>query len=217
MICANNEGVCGGIFVPNLAFGAMIASLISDGLIALGLVEPQYYTILIVVGMASFLAAASRTPITAIIFAAEALCIVNNILPVIFGVAVSYIIVEASGKMSFTDTVIESRAERARHGKPLFIVESRMIVKKGSFADDMEIRDIIWPPSCTILSIDRDSAHSLNHNSHKVYEGDMIHIHCQTNDPEKTIKILESILGEDQDRVYVQITPCSEDHLVPME
>ena len=218
MICANNEGVTGGIFIPNLAFGAMIASLITEGLIALGLVDGQYYVILIVVGMASFLAASSRTPITAIIFAAEALCIAGNMIPVVFGVMVSYLIAEASGKMSFADTVIESRAEAAHHGKTPLIVDSFMTVQKGSFADGMEIRDILWPSTCAVLSVDKTASHSVQRGEHQIYAGDILHLHYQTYDAESTMQTLIAIMGEQPaEQMREQTHSGSDEHLVPAD
>ena len=217
MIYANHEGVSGGIFVPTLAFGAMIASLISDGLVALKLIDGQYCTILIVVGMAAFLSASSRTPITAIIFAAEALCVASNIVPVILGVVVSYLIAEVSGKTSFTDTVIEARAEAAFHGKASVIVNSHMTVQKGAFADGMETRDILWPPTCAVLSIDRKSSHALHHNTHEIREGDVLHLHYQTTDPDQSMKMLTAILGDQPDNQRIRAHLGSDDHLVPLD
>ncbi|MBR5139542.1 MAG: chloride channel protein [Clostridia bacterium] len=199
MICANNEGVSGGMFVPNLAFGAMIASLIMELFISIGAIDEEYYTILVIVGMASFLVASSRAPITSIAFAAEALCVASNILPVIMGVITSYIIAEFSDKKSFTETVIESRAESAHEGKDPVIVYSHMTVGKHSFADGMEIRDIIWPPTCAVLSIDRKQSQSIHDGTQEIREGDELHLHYQTYDPEKTLAALISILGEQPD------------------
>ena len=217
MIFANNEGVSGGIFVPNLAFGAMIASLIAEGLISLNLIEKQYYVILIVVGMASFLAAASRTPITAIAFSLEALCIASNVFPVILGVVVSYIIAEFSGNSSFTDAVIESRVKKAHRGKDAVIVYSHMTVMAGSFAEGIEIRDILWPPTCAVLSIDRNASPSLNHDGQKLCEGDVLHLHYQTYEPEETLKMLTAILGEQPIDLNMRSHLGSEAHLVPLD
>ena len=217
VICANNEGVSGGLFVPNLAFGAMIASLVSDGLITLRLVDSRYYTILIVVGMASFLVASSRTPITAVTFAAEVLCVSTNIFPVILGVVVSYIIAEISDKTSFTDTVIESRAEKYHRGKTPVIIYSHMTVQKDSFADGMETRDILWPPTCTVLSIDRNLSHCVHHGAQQLREGDELHLHYQTYDPEETLEMLTAILGKQPENQRMRSHPGSEDHLVPLD
>ena len=217
MICANNESVSGGIFVPNLAFGAMIASLLADGLIAIRLVEEEYYVILIVVGMASFLAAASRTPITAIAFAAEALCIASNIFPVVVGVVVAFLIVEASGKLSFADAVIEARVESAHRGKVAVIVDSHMTVQAGCFADGMETRDILWPPTCAVLSIDRNRSHALHHNAQEIREGDVVHLHYQTYDPDQTMEMLTAILGEQHDDQQIKAHLGSDEHVVPLD
>ena len=214
MIVANNQGVSGGMFVPNLAFGAMIASIMSDGLIALNLIDEQYYAILIIVGMASYLAASSRTPITAVVFAAEALCISSNIFPVIFGVAVSYIIAELFDKICFTEVVIESRVEAAHRGKDAIIVYSHMTVQKGSFADGMDTRDILWPPTCVVLSIDRKLSRSVHYGAQELREGDVIHLHYLTHDPDQTMKMFTAILGEQPDE-RSEAHLGSEDHLVP--
>lgn len=216
-VCANHEGVSGGVFVPTLAFGAMIASVMADAFIALGLVEEQYYVILIIVGMASFLSASSRTPITAIAFSAEALCGAGNIIPVVFGVVVSYLIAEISGDTSFADTVIESRTEAAHHGKTAVIVDSHMKVRKGSFADGMEIRDILWPPTCAVLSIDRKRADFLRHSPYEIREGDLIHLHYQTYNPEQTMELLTSILGNQPDDKNARTHLGGDDHIVPSD
>ena len=217
MICASNAGVSGGIFVPSLTFGAMIASLVAEALIALGLIGEQYYAILIVVGMASFLSASSRTPITAITFAAEALCFASNLFPVICGAVVSYIVAEVSGKISLADAVIEAHAEAAHRGKEPVIVSSHLTVQKGAFADGMEIRDILWPPTCAVLSIDKKLSHALHHSAHEVREGDVLHLHYQTYDPEKTMEMLTAILGEQSADHRITTHSGSEDHLVPLD
>ena len=215
MIFANSEGVTGGIFVPNLAFGAMIASLVSDGLISTGIVEEEYYTILIVVGMASFLAASSRTPLTAIIFSAEALCVASNVMPVVFGVVVSYCIVEISGKISFADAVIEARAEAVHEGKSPIIVNTFFTVQEDSFADGMEIRDILWPPTCTVLSIDRNLSNEHHQSSHELRSGDVVHLHYLTYDPDQTFATLSAILGEQSEDERTRTHLGSVDHIVP--
>lgn len=217
MLCANKTGISGGIFVPNLAFGAMVASLVSEGLVALGLLDGAYYAILVVVGMASFLAASSRTPITAVAFAAEALCVSSNILPVILGVTVSYIAAEILDKKSYTETVIDSRAEAARQGKEAVIVYSHMTVQKGAYADGMQMRDILWPPTCAVLSIDRNRSRAVRHGVDELREGDELHLHYQTYDPEQTMQMLTAILGEQPESPKMRSHLGSAEHLVPLD
>ena len=216
MLIANNDGVSGGMFVPTLALGAMIASLISDGLIALGLIGKEYYAILIVIGIAAFLSASSRIPLTALTFAAEALCVVSNMLPAAVGVVVAYIVVEMLGVPSFTDTVIESKAHKAHEGKTPLVVDTHMRVQKGAFAIGMEIRDILWPTTCTVLSVNKQYA---PHGSHAgvINEGDVLHLHYRTYNPEETVHLLTDILGDQPEDSDAMVYTVDETHVTPVD
>lgn len=194
MISANNEGVSGGVFLPVLTFGAIIGALIARAFIAAGIIDELCYPIFVVVGMAAFLAAASRTPITALTFSAEALCGIANLLPLAVGVAVSYIIIETVGIPSFNDTIMEAKVELENRGKTPAIVSAHLRVAAGSFAVGKEVRDILWPPTCAVLSVDKNNAqHAPNWQG--LSEGDVLHLHYQTYDAEATMRVLEDILG----------------------
>ena len=216
MVIANNEGVTGGLFVPTLAFGAMIAYLVSKGLITLGLISDEYFEILIVIGMASFLSASMRTPITAITFSAEALCGFTNIIPIAFGVLSSYLVAELSGKCSFTDTVIESRAESIHMDRLPAIIDTHVTVKAGSFAQGQEIRELLLPPTLTVLSIDSAKSDAPRHTG-ALHEGDVLHIHYQTYRARDTIEILSHIFGEQENDEHTKIHFGSDEHIVPLE
>ena len=72
LLLANNAGITGGIFVPSVAFGAIIGKLCSMGLIAAGLLPQSYELIMVVIGMASFLAASFSASLRALLtFAGE--------------------------------------------------------------------------------------------------------------------------------------------------
>lgn len=216
MIWANNTGVSGGLFVPTLAFGAMISSLVADALIALGLVDGQYYAIFIVVGMASFLSSSSRIPLTALTFAAEGLCVAANILPVVVGVVVAYIVAELTGKLAFTDTVIEAKSHDCHAGKTPIVVDSHMRVAHDAFAIGMEIRDILWPPTCTVLSVHKRIPSS-GHDAGRISEGDLMHLHYLTYDPEETFALLTDIVGSQTDDYSARTHESGDDHHVPAE
>lgn len=213
---ANGEGVTGGVFVPTLALGAILAAIVADVLVSLGAIDPAYRAVLIAVGMTAFLAASSRTPVTALAFAAEALCGVNNIIPLGIGVTVAYLIVELSGTVAFTDTVIEAKAEYAHQGRTPVIVDTHMVVQEDSFAVGKETRDILWPPTCAVLSVDKSKSHGQHHFT-CVEAGDVLHLHYQTYDPEATLRTLTYILGEQPMDPDVSTHLGSEDHCVPLE
>ncbi len=200
MIIANNVGVTGGLFVPTLAFGAILGALSAHFLIFTGMMNEQYYVIVVLIGIASFLGALSRTPIIAITFCVEALGAASNILPIIVGVAVSYLIVEGFGVTAFTDVVIEGKVEDAHRNKKAYIVDTELLVREDSFVCGKEIRDILWPPNCVVLSVKKgpDSLHA----SAVINGGDILCVHYKTYDREHTATLLEALAGKQSSGVF---------------
>ena len=212
LIFANNIGVTGGLFVPTLAFGAIIGALCGKGLSALGIIGAEQYGVIVVIGMASFLAAASRTPITAVVFAAEALCGFAHILPVAIGVATSYVVIEIVGIEAFNDTVIETKIEKAHKGKEPIIFDVYLSVKPNSFVVEKEIRDVLWPPTCVVLGVEKnDKAKS----SVGISEGDVLHVHYQSYSPHETFEELERLVGIQSDDVRLHVHTGGANHQVP--
>ena len=212
MMIANNSGVTGGLFVPTLTFGAIIGSLVGMILLRVGLIDAAQYEITVVIGMVAFLAAASRTPITAVVFAAEVLCGFAYILPVAIGVAVAYVIIEMEGIAAFNDTVIESKIEAAHKGKEAIIYDVYLTVQPKSFAVEKEIRDIIWPPTCVVLGVEKN----VNAGSEVgISEGDVLHVHYQSFTPHKTFEELEYLVGTQSEDVRLRVHTHGKNHQVP--
>lgn len=195
ILVANNVGVTGGLFVPMLCFGSIIGGISAKLMIASGLLAQEYYSVIVIIGIVSFLATTSRTPIMATVFAVEALSGAENLLPVMAGVAVAYITVETIGVHDFTDIVIEGKLRRLRKGRAEKIIDRKFTVTDDAFAVGKQIRDILWPPTCTVLSVQKKP--STHHHSHTgISEGDVLEIHYHTYDEKETFENLEAILGK---------------------
>ncbi len=195
LILSNHTGITGGLFVPTLTFGALIGALFSTAAVKLGLLSEAYYVVPVIIGMTAFSAASSRTPITSITFALEALAGLSNMLPIVIGAALSFTVIETWGVISLNDTVINQKVADEHRDKTPLIVDARVTVTEGSFAESKEVRDILWPPTCTVLSIKKpNNAHS-SHHAGVITPGDVLHIHYQTYDPEATADAIEAIVG----------------------
>lgn len=194
LLVANNVGITGGVFLPTLAFGAMIGFLCARGLVALNLLGEEYTVILTTVGMAAFLGASSRIPLTVLAFSIEALCGLNNILPFAVGVTLAYLVIEVVGVEGFTEAVVDRRVAAERKGKTSQTVEADFVVRPGSFAVGKEVRDILWPPSCVILSVYRNPDRTDRHFG-GMNVGDILHLHYTTYDPAATKEALEHLVG----------------------
>lgn len=213
LIIANNSGITGGLFLPTLAFGAMIGAICGKILLYFSLIEAHHYPIIIIIGIASFLSASSRTPITAVLFSVEALGGITNILPIMLGVTVAYILIEAMGVSSFTESVVESKVKNYSNEKPSYLIDVKFRAESNSFAVGKEIRDILWPATCVVTSL-RKNPDAKEHNAY-IEEGDILHLHLISHSPENSFKLLSDILGKQTEETIknAEISLCN--HQVP--
>ena len=193
MMVSNTVGITGGIFLPTLAFGAILGTLGAEAFIAFNLIGEEYYPLFVVVGMVSFLGASMRIPITACLFAVEALGGFYNILPIMLSVTAAFMAVEVSGLSDFTGTVIKAKTHAIHKGKTPHVIEVPLTVYKGSFVIDKDIRDILWPASCTFLSIERGPNKT---GKIGIAEGDILTVHYTTYDPIATANEFEVLVGD---------------------
>ncbi len=191
LLLANTVGITGGIFIPSLAFGAMLGSALAKLTVYLGTMPEAYAPVIVIVSMTAFLAASSKIPMTAIAFSAEALSGLSNILPVAIGTAVAYIVAEAAGAVSLTDSVIESKVKAHTKGKEHFVIDTHFTVAARSFAEGKEIRDILLPPNCLIVSMEKKDPDVIS-----LCEGDILHLRYKTFDNKETYADLLALFGK---------------------
>ena len=216
IIVANNTGVTGGLFIPSLAVGALVGALTAKVLIALELLPETHFVLIVAVGMASFLSSSSRTPITAIAFSIEALGCIFNLLPVIAGVTTAYLVIETARITSYTEVVVENKEDEENKGKIATVIDEHMTVAEGAFIVEKEIIDILWPPTCTVLSVTKNP---LNGDLTKtcIRPGDVLHLHYRTCNAAETRACLEAIVGRQENRIDpdARIHVADENHQVP--
>lgn len=91
---SNKAGITGGLFIPTLALGAIIGYLFSQVFILLGVLPEKYAMIIILISICSFLAAATKIPFTASIFALEIFGVGFNIVYVCVAIAFAFLVVK---------------------------------------------------------------------------------------------------------------------------
>ena len=193
MMISNTAGVTGGIFLPTICFGALIGALCGKAMLALGIIGEEHFILAVVLGIASFLGATSHIPVTACIFAVETLGCFSNALSVMIAVTLAYMTVELFGIEDFTETVINAKIESAKDGKSATVVDVPLTVNEGAFVIGKEMRDILWPSSCFVVSIKRSDA---PRHHHQIAVGDVITLHYKTYNPYATATELKVLMGE---------------------
>lgn len=201
MMIANTAGITGGVFLPTLAFGAIIGSLCAQAFIVMGLLPESSYTLLVVLGMTAFLGANSRIPLTACVFTIEALGGIHNLLAIGMALTASFLIVQISGLDDFTDAIVKAKAHAIHKGKEPHHIEVALTVHEGSFVIDKELRDILWPASCVLLSFERAPQ---NKGKMTIAAGDVLTVYYKTYDPVASAEEFEVLVGdqpEETDRI----------------
>lgn len=202
-ILCNTAGATGGVFLPTLAFGAIVGALFASCMISLGFMGEEHYVLMVMLGITSFLGATSRIPITACVFAIEALSGINNLLPIAIATTVALLIVESTGLEDLTDKIIDAKLHKINNGKAPFEAEALLTVKQSAFAVGKELKDVLWPSRCVVVSY-RHTAQSKNNSV--ISEGDVITVRYVTYDPAATLRELSDLVGEQSEDIVKIIT-----------
>lgn len=198
-LLANTNKLTGGVFVPIMALGAILASIVGKGMQAVFGLSSEYYTVIVVLGISACISAMMKMPLTAFVFSLEALGCVDNVLFVIVVVAVSFIITEIFEVKGINDSILDNliKAQEETHERK--IIDTHVTIKKGSFAEYRHSRDILWPANFFLLSIipSKSRLAQIDQQGAKVFhEGDVLHIRYATFDEQHTKEELMAIVGE---------------------
>ncbi len=195
---ASSNSITGGLFLPIMALGAVLSSMIAKSLMLMGL-DSSYYTVILVLGITACISSMMKTPLTAIIFAVEALSCYENIMYVVIVASIAYMITEIFRAESINDTVIENRIHEINGVRQSKSVDTFVTVKKKSFAVGKQIRDIFWPSNLLVLAVKKDEKREDEvdqYGGKALLDGDTLHIRYITYDEVQTLNELYAIVGE---------------------
>ena len=198
-LSANSNGITGGLFVPILALGALVGSVLGKLLLYLPDVGHTQYMVILVLAITACIAGMMKMPLTAIMFAVEALGCYDNILYVVTAAAFAYAIPELLDAESINDSVLERRTKQLVDATPGKVIDTFVTVQKNSFAIGKQIRDIFWPANLFVLSLKHDETRRAEvdeHGGKEIREGDILHVRYSTRDEAQTREELTAIVGE---------------------
>lgn len=198
MIFANTAGLTGGMFLPIMALGAMISSIIGGYLITHTSLTSGYYPVVVVLGITACIASMMEMPLTAIVFAIEALSAHENIVPVLIVSVLSYFLTEVIEVDSINEVVLEHRLEDMHRGKESVTVDTEVTVAPNTFVIGKHVRDIFWPANFFVLTVRHSDEHHAQMDERgdlTLREGDILHVRYESYDPEETARELYAIVG----------------------
>ncbi len=193
-LCANVNHITGGIFLPLLAIGALFSALLGEGAAVLPTLGREYYSVVLMLGIPACVAGMMRMPLTAIVFAVEALSGYGNVLYVILAAATAFIVTELFGAESINDSVLEHRVASLNKHAARRLIDTKVTVQAGSFAVGREIRDIFWPNGLFVLSV-RSAGEKRGGGLHA---GDVLHVRYTTDGSTAAREALMAVVGEQE-------------------
>lgn len=195
-LSANANGITGGLFIPIMTLGVLVSSILAKGLVPAA--GEEQYAMVLVLGITACISGMMKTPLTAILFAVEALGCSDNLLPVVVAASLAFVIPELFGAESINDVVLERRAEEHDAKADPKVIDTFVTVQENSFAVGKQIRDIFWPANLFVLSVKHDEkrrAEVDEHGGKEIREGDILHVRYSTSNEKKTKEELIAIVG----------------------
>ena len=203
---STSSGATGGVFIPMLSIGALLGALSAELFCAMGMPSELYGTV-VMLSMTAFMGAATRAPLTALVFLVECTWNFSNLFYVAITVFISYLLCELLKVEPLYDVLLERMVEAQNHGKTHKILKLNYVVAENAFAVSKSVRDILWPANTKVSEIiSGDRVKRMDDDGEKkIHAGDTVVLLSQTYDEQATKAELEQILGK-QPEVSVEVS-----------
>lgn len=186
-----SSGLPGGSFIPTLVTGALIGKIFALILVKQGLIAPENVSYVMLTGMAAFLIAVVRTPITAIILITEITGHFEVFYPSVVVGGLTYYFTELLEIKPFNVMFYEEMIN-----KPDFQEQKRLTlnveVMSGAYLDGKEADALSLPNHCVIQNIHR-SRKNYPPSGMTIQAGDQLTIELNAQDIEKLYEPLVSM------------------------
>ncbi len=151
------SGVPGGIFAPMLVMGACLGLLFGTSASVLFPSWIPYPQSFAAIGMAAFFAAVVRAPLTGIVLVLEMTGDYHQLLPLLIGSMVAYVISERLGIEPVYEALLANQLHRKHpdipaHREPVLL---EFVVQQESAMDGKAIKEIPIPERCLFVTISR--------------------------------------------------------------
>lgn len=186
-----SSGLPGGSFIPTLVTGGLLGKICALVLVQHGIIAPANISYVMLIGMAAFLVAVVRTPITAIILITEITGHFEIFYPSIVVGGLTYYFTELLEIKPFNVMFYEEMIK-----KPLFQSEKRLRldveVMAGSYFDGKATDTLRLPNNCLFLNIHRDRK-DFPPTGETILPGDQLTLEIDAQDIEKLYEPLVSM------------------------
>ena len=190
-VCSFSTRLPGGSFIPTLVTGGLLGKVFALVLVQQGIIEPENVSYIMLIGMAAFLVAVVRTPITGIILITEITGHFDVFYPSVVVGGLTYYFTEILQIKPFNVMFYEEMIN-----KPVFKAETKSVlnveVMEGAYFDGKKVNKLRLPEHCAIVAIHRNRK-MLDPEGQTIQAGDQLAIELNAQDIEKLYEPLVSM------------------------
>ncbi|MCB2357530.1 H(+)/Cl(-) exchange transporter ClcA [Clostridium estertheticum] len=172
------SGAPGGIFLPLLAIGALIGNVYGITLVHFAHFNSMYINNFIILAMAGYFTAVVRAPITGIILLTEMTGSFSQLLSLSVVSIVAYIVADILASKPIYESLLEkflhNQGEKISFGNKRNKAILEFVVCMGSVLDGKQIKDVIWPSHCLLVTVKRGEHEILPKGSTVIFPGDYL-------------------------------------------
>ncbi|HET0149711.1 TPA: chloride channel protein [Streptococcus pneumoniae] len=167
------SGLPGGIFLPILALGSLLGSLVGVICVNLGLVSQEQFPIFVILGMSGYFGAISKAPLTAMILVTEMVGDIRNLMPLGLVTLVSYIIMDLLKGTPVYEAMLEKMLpEEVSSEGEVTLIEIPVSDKIAG----KQVHELNLPHNVLITTQVHNGKSQTVNGSTRMYLGDMIHL-----------------------------------------
>ncbi len=172
----SGSGATGGLFLPMIAIGGLIGTIVARLAEMCGL-DGAYAANITVLCICAFFAATVRAPITAIVMSVELTASFVNLLPTLVAVSAAMLIAHVSR----TDELYENMLGGLMDGSA---IDRKTITLVGTVTDDSPVafktvNNILWPYNSVVTELKRGDAEIVPESGTKLKPNDKIIIRAE--------------------------------------
>lgn len=199
----SQSGVTGGMYIPILTIGTLAGALFAK------IFKLEDSVVLFAcLGMVAFMGTSIGCPLSALVFACEALSGINQVLAFAIVIIISYFVGRLLNISHLYDIVLERKLHNDYSKKDFMVIQASVIVLPNSFSVGKQTRDLLFNTNVILTQIkrsDKDYAKMDNFGDKIIKPGDEISFIIQTYNLEDTRKHLEAFVGPQDDFKYIVI------------
>ncbi len=177
LICYSS-GIPGGIFLPILVLGAILGKIYGMFLVDFMGYQEGYVIYFVILGMASYLTAVVRAPITGTVLILEMTGSFSHFFPLITVSMATFLISEIIGMKPIYDTLLANMLKNNEEKKLGEEEEEKVTivipVGPDSHFEEKKVSEVSWPEKCLIVGIQRGEEEIIPKGSTKMIGGDML-------------------------------------------